>query len=97
MFLTDQQFDLIERAYQAPVDLLEANLCTVAALRTRGIVDIRYRTSAKTWTHVALTPTGVTIAQALPEFKQLPRFKEVLRVASPHKRSLKWMKRHDKA
>jgi len=83
MFLTEPQLSLIRRAKVEPVDIMEANLCTISALRCRGIVSITYRGGKHPgWTYVKLTDVGIALAKAAALLEALPTYKEVLKEVS---------------
>lgn len=90
MFLSSMQLWMLEEIVKkGPLDLLEAPLNTVAALQSRGLVSIKYRKTSREWSTVMATPTGTAIGLNANSFSNLPRYKEVLAQATPHKRQLK--------
>lgn len=89
MFLTLNQLDLIERAYKAPVDILEADVRTVGALSSRGIAEVIYAKKVNDISRVLLTPAGRMIGFDIDRFRLLPSFHEVMKDLVPHKKSIR--------
>jgi hypothetical protein len=92
MFLTDPQLAFLREAKKGPVDLMNVNLCTLAALRARGIAYVDYRKTAADWSYVKLTEIGQALAAAEGLLKTLPTYKDALKEMSPHKKFLRTQK-----
>lgn len=89
MFLSEAQLDLIDRAKEKPVDLLEVHVSTASALTSRGLAVINYSLKVGTPSTFELTGPGSAIAADLSSFRRLPKFKDVLIRASKTKQTLR--------
>lgn len=89
MFLSTNQLDLIERAYIAPVDILEVNVRTISALSARGLAEVIYARKAGDISRVLLTPAGRMIGLDIERFRLLPSFREIMKDLVPHKKLMK--------
>jgi|PlaIllAssembly_1097288.scaffolds.fasta_scaffold00005_6 hypothetical protein len=89
MFLSDAQLDLLDRAKEKPLDLLEVHVSTASSLTSRGLATINYSLKVGTPTTFALTGPGSAIAAELSSFRRLPNYRDILIKSSRTKQVLR--------
>jgi len=89
MFLSEAQLDLLDRAREKPLDILEVHVGTASALTSRGLARINYSTKVGETSMFHLTPHGSSIAGDITLFRRLPNYHDVLIKSSRTKKILR--------
>lgn len=79
MFLSEAQLNLIDTLHDlGQLDLLEANISTVSALSIRGVVQLNIAKRVNDTSTVSLTDVGEAIAEISDQYRNMPRYLDLL-------------------